>query len=201
MPDLTSTLQALQAHAWYPAAAGIVTLLLALFRRVAPGTWERLPRRWQWVPAVTLAALGAFVDAFSTGVSWRVALVLTAYGAVTAGLAAVGLLHTAKRITDRPTPPPADSIPVTVEDTPAPSTLRTVSTLLALMVLGAGCSGGVPETCQPDGDLATIEAAYVAETVAACRQYTTPDDCPQYPAIREKYRAQRAAWVSCQGKL
>jgi hypothetical protein len=200
MPDLTSTLQALQAHAWYPAAAGIVTLLLALFRRVAPETWARLPRRWQWVPAVLLAALGAFVDAYASGVSWRIALVLTGYGAVTAGLGAIGLLHTAKRMADKP--PPSDEVPVTVEDSTVPSTLRTGATLLVLMVLGAvGCSGGVPETCQPDTDLATIEAAYVAETVATCRQYTTPDDCPQYPAIREKYRVQRAAWVSCQGRL
>ncbi len=144
MPDLTSTLQALQAHAWYPAAAGIVTLLLALFRRVAPETWARLPRRWQWVPAVVLAALGAFVDAYASGVSWRIALVLTAYGAVTAGLGAIGLLHAAKRVAGGGEPPDG-AVPVTVE--PSPSTLKSGGLLfLALLAFGlTGCAGTFEE--------------------------------------------------------
>lgn len=144
--DITAIVQSIQAHAWYPAAAGVITLLLALFRRIAPATWERLPRRWQWVPAVVLATLGAFVDGYAQGVPWRVALALAAYAALTAGAAAIGLVHVTKRVTgsgsDGGTPtdsaaPPADP----------PSTLRSGAVglvFLAFGVLGAltltGCA-------------------------------------------------------------
>ena len=48
-------------------------------------------------------------------------------------------------------------------------------------------------------DQAAIEAAYVAEAVKACRAEGAKslDTCAAAGPIREKYRAQRAAWVEC----
>ena len=49
--------------------------------------------------------------------------------------------------------------------------------------------------CAPEA-LAAIEAAYVAEAIAAC-QGETEETCEALPAIREKYRAKREAWRTC----
>jgi len=136
MPEIVAITQSIQAHAWYPAAAGVITLLLALFRRVAPATWDRLPRRWQWVPAVVLAMLGAFVDGYAQGVSWRVALALAGYAALTAGMAAIGLVHAGKRVGESGSATPTATAPVV--ETP-PATMRSLTLLLALLAL-TGCA-------------------------------------------------------------
>ena len=167
--DITTIVQSIQAHAWYPAAAGVITLLLALFRRVAPTTWDRLPRRWQWVPAVALATLGAFVDGYAQGVSWRVALALAAYAALTAGAAAIGLVHVTKRVTgsgaDGGTPtdsaaPPADP----------PSTLR--SGAVGLVFLALGLLGALTLS----GCATTFEEARLAGATAAAPAAPSPTD-------------------------
>ena len=152
--DITTIVQSIQAHAWYPAAAGVITLLLALFRRVAPTTWDRLPRRWQWVPAVALATLGAFVDGYAQGVSWRVALALAAYAALTAGAAAIGLVHVTKRVTgsgaDGGVTATGDAAPPAAD---TPSTLRSGAVGLVFVALGllgaltlSGCAGTFEES-------------------------------------------------------
>ena len=172
--DITTIVQSIQAHAWYPAAAGVITLLLALFRRVAPATWDRLPRRWQWVPAVLVATLGAFVDGYAQGAPWGVALALAGYAAVTAGLAAVGLVHVTKRVTGSGTDgsTPADSA---APPTAPPSTLRSGAVglvFLAIGLLGAltltGCAGTFEEA-RLAGAPASAPAAPSPADVAYCR--------------------------------
>lgn len=174
--DITAIVQSIQAHAWYPAAAGVITLLLALFRRVAPATWDRLPRRWQWVPAVVLATLGAFADGYAQGVPWSVALALAAYAALTAGAAAIGLVHVTKRVTssgsDGGASATVDAAPPTTD---TPSTLRSGAVglvFLALGLLGAltlsGCAGTFEEA-RIAGHAAAAPAAPSPSDVAYCR--------------------------------
>ena len=63
----------------------------------------------------------------------------------------------------------------------------------ALLVYGA-CTQERP-ACDP-AVLAGIEAAYIAEAVQAC-QGQTFEGCTVLPAIRDKYRLQRAEWERC----
>ena len=72
--------------------------------------------------------------------------------------------------------------------------------LMALIALGVaalsvGCNTYRP-ACTPQ-QLATIEAAYVAEATAACKGYGL-DDCPFIDAIETKYAEQREEWARCQ---
>lgn len=174
--DITAIVAAVEARAWYPAIAGAITLLLVLLRRVAPETWARLPRRWQWVPAVVLAALAAFADAATSGVTWRVALALTAYSVLSAGMTAIGLHHAAKRVVEGG---PDATVPVGVEPSPAapdtPSTLRSGAVGLVFMALGmltvlslTGCAGTFEESRLARVP-STIAAAPTPADVAYCR--------------------------------
>lgn len=161
--DITTIVQSIQAHAWYPAAAGVITLLLALFRRVAPATWDRLPRRWQWVPAVVLATLGAFVDGYAQGAPWGVALALAGYAAATTGMAAIGLAHAGKRIGESGGTTPTATAPVV--ETP-PATLRSLTLLLALFAV-TGCATTFDEARLAGAPRA---AATTPADVAYCRE-------------------------------
>lgn len=69
------------------------------------------------------------------------------------------------------------------------------SLVVAVTMFFGGC---VPErpACAPEA-LAKIEAAYIAEAVQAC-QGSTFETCPALPGIREKYRAKRAEWETCE---
>lgn len=71
--------------------------------------------------------------------------------------------------------------------------MRTPSHLLFASLLLSGCQER--PACQP-AELARIEAAFVQEAVTTCAGQTI-ETCPQYPAIKAKYSAQRDAWVSC----
>jgi hypothetical protein len=95
---ITVLVAALSARAWYPLAAALVTCVIQVLKLVTPTTWERLPRRWQWVPAVLLATLGAFAEAASAGEHWGTAVALAVYGGITIGLASLGILHAGKRL-------------------------------------------------------------------------------------------------------
>ncbi len=58
-----------------------------------------------------------------------------------------------------------------------------------------------PADC-PKVDLAELEAEYIAESVRECKAEgaTSRATCKAWPAIRDKYRARRAAYVECQPK-
>lgn len=53
-----------------------------------------------------------------------------------------------------------------------------------------------PEPCT-ELELLELERAYVSEALTACRGQTY-DGCAELPAIREKYKQKRAAWVRCE---
>lgn len=54
------------------------------------------------------------------------------------------------------------------------------------------------EPCPPS-QLAEIETAFTIEAIAACRAEGAKSaaECKAFPAIRDKYRAERAAYVEC----
>lgn len=73
--------------------------------------------------------------------------------------------------------------------------------LLACIPLVFGCTWLQQQTegpCPPT-DLAAIEARFVVEATRACRAEgaETLAECKAYPAIRDKYRAERDAYVEC----
>ncbi len=54
-----------------------------------------------------------------------------------------------------------------------------------------------PSSCS-DTSLAALEASYVAEAIAACKaEGADTQGCKALPALREKYKARRAAYVEC----
>lgn len=74
---------------------------------------------------------------------------------------------------------------------------------LGLLVVGAlsACSPSKPAAPPPkaecsDDQLAKLEAAYIAEAVAACAGETY-DTCSELPGIRAKYAEAREAWKEC----
>jgi hypothetical protein len=92
---------AIEARAWYPAAGLGAMLLLRLARQVAPAAWARVPRRWQWLPVVVMAALAALADAYAGGATVEVAVAMVAYAALSA-MTAIGAHHTARRVGGEP---------------------------------------------------------------------------------------------------
>jgi hypothetical protein len=95
--EVENLISLVQARAWYPFAAMLLTFLITSWRAIQPKVWERIPRRWQWLPVAMFAGAGAFVDAFSTGKSWQVALAFATYALYSAALPAIGFHHVAKR--------------------------------------------------------------------------------------------------------
>lgn len=80
------------------------------------------------------------------------------------------------------------------------SGLRLLALMLCSIPILFGCAwlqATQAEPCTPT-DLAAIEVAYVAESIQACRaEGADADTCKALPAIQEKYRAKRAAYVEC----
>jgi hypothetical protein len=95
---MTELISAIESRAWYPVAGIAITLLLTLARRISPEAWTRVPRQWQWVPPVLLAALGGFAEGYSTGAAWSVALALAVYAGMSAGTGAIGAYHALRRV-------------------------------------------------------------------------------------------------------
>jgi len=91
---MTELQAAWESRAWYPLAGIIVTFILAAWKKLSPLMFAKIPPRYQWIPAVAVATLGAFLAAYQTGDAWFVAV----FNGISAGLAAIGAHHTAKRI-------------------------------------------------------------------------------------------------------
>lgn len=84
----------------------------------------------------------------------------------------------------------------------AKSAVKTAGVVVLLFVAlsTTACSAPNP-ACSPQS-LAAIEEGYISEVYFACRGYQGDPEwrtkCTEYPAIAEKYRQQRDAWVRCQ---
>lgn len=99
MNELQPILEAIETRAgWYPILGAVVTVVVMALKRVSPDLWAKLPQKWQWTPAVLIALCGGFADSYAADSVWWVALLMAVYAAATAGMAAVGIHHTAKRV-------------------------------------------------------------------------------------------------------
>lgn len=70
-----------------------------------------------------------------------------------------------------------------------------IAACVAMVGLLGACAASQSRDCS-EARLAEIEAAYVAEAVAACRGQEIAE-CEALPAIRDKYDALREGWVQC----
>ena len=98
MDNITQIIQAIQTHAWYSVAALALTLAILVWKQVQPQVWAKIPEKWQWVPAVVLAAVTAFVAAWQTGATVVQAVAVALFTALTGGTSAIGLHHTGKQL-------------------------------------------------------------------------------------------------------
>jgi len=107
--ELLPVVQAIDARAWYPLVAGLLTLAIHAYKKFQPLVWNKIPSRWQWAPAMLVAGATGFVDAELTGKTLTMALVMTLYSFFSIGAPAVGMAHTVKRIaaSKNPRPPPS----------------------------------------------------------------------------------------------
>lgn len=64
------------------------------------------------------------------------------------------------------------------------------------VLAGSGCSATQEKPACTEATLAYLETQYVAEALQVCAGYEA-SECPELPAIREKYRLKREEWVSC----
>lgn len=73
-----------------------------------------------------------------------------------------------------------------------------VCLLTAIATTSLGCHAPPIERPPPCAtqDLVTIEAAYVAEVVEACKGYTLRT-CPSIQPIERRYADKREAWIRC----
>jgi hypothetical protein len=82
------------------------------------------------------------------------------------------------------------------------SDIVVVGLAIGLLTTGIASCGAAQNPKCPDVALATIEARYVAEVVAACQDYggegePPVEECPDYPRLSDKYDAMRKEWVEC----
>jgi hypothetical protein len=100
MPDIIS---AVQARAWYPAAA-LILLFATQFLRKSPWTahiWKKIPEGARWLVPVAGGAVTGFVAAYQAGESLQDALLAALGGILTVSFPAMGANAA---LTDSPIP-------------------------------------------------------------------------------------------------
>ena len=78
---------------WWALVVVLVPAIVEFCKRVGPGLWAWVPQRVQWLPAAVLTSAAAIVPLLQSGEPWQA----VATSALEAFLAAIGLVHTAKR--------------------------------------------------------------------------------------------------------
>ena len=143
MEQIAELVAALQARAWYPVAGIAAAVLIKLIQFRTKWLTDNLPQKVQWLPAASIMVLGAFVDAYTSGVSWQTAGAWTFYAAIAGTPTAVGSHHIGKRITpkrsDTTAPPPSS---------PRKSgpPYRTAAAAIACLLFVGGCSPWLKQT-------------------------------------------------------
>lgn len=105
--DQVSLSEALAGAEWYAVAAIVLSAFLQAAKRMAPGTWERIPRQARWLVPVGMAAVGGFVEGYAAGVTWDVALFRALASGFFAGVGAIGSHSVARDIGASTKLPPA----------------------------------------------------------------------------------------------
>lgn len=194
---IRETLDAVHPAAFNVLLAVAVGLIVYLWRKVSPSTFEKLPPSVQSYPALVWGAMLSALTARTTELGGLLSDVLV--GGTVSGLIGIGGHHAMK----------ASQLPLLKHYQGAPRkrdlpvanaiVFATVLTFVVgiplLFILGCASPSKRP-ACAPE-ELAKIEAAFIAEGAVVCRgqKYET---CPELPALREKYDALRAEWERCE---
>ncbi len=192
MPELPHLPPVAQALAVLLGVAAAITRLLTASRSF----WNVLPNTLQKAFPALLVAIGLLPAALAQAKSWL--------DVVTALVLVVGAYFTASR-GDQRAPEGSGGVPrmhrsntdPRVEDTarinpPLPQNrIGRPPGFLILLVAGLAmhqqsCSAAKSLPCD-ESKLAAIDAAYVADTLAACRTYPDKESCPAWPALRDQH--------------
>jgi uncharacterized membrane protein YhaH (DUF805 family) len=130
-------IQAVRDGAWYAVFGYAITLVIALWRIWQPSVWKRIPRRWQWAPALGLTGLTTFVAAWQLGVEPAHAVAVAVWAVLVGGPAAIGMAHTAKRLLEKKEEPPPDEPKLHI-------TVTKVGLVFTVVIL-AGCAGSLEQ--------------------------------------------------------
>jgi hypothetical protein len=87
---------AIGSRDWYVLAAVLITIVLSIWDKFSSAAVKSLPKKYQFAPAMLACGLAAFVDAQVSGMGWKVALAMAAYGALH-GMTSIGFYHSLKR--------------------------------------------------------------------------------------------------------
>ena len=94
MYDIKAAIDAWDPRLFYVFMAGVVFVVIYLWRQLLPATFDNVPKRFQFVPALML---GAVLSASADSESVKTAVVSALVGALSSGLAAVGGHHALKQ--------------------------------------------------------------------------------------------------------
>jgi hypothetical protein len=198
---LGKLIEAIQQRSYYPLAAYLLTILIAVWARWQPRLFEPkggkgalIPDRLQWLPAVLLAGAGAFVGAFASGLSWQLAIGVTAYTMAVGGPMAVGVHRIAKETSGHKGAPASGS--------PSAGGIA-AGLVLFLAVAGwsAPACGATQKSERPpcqDTTLAAIVAACIGEITAACKaEGADYESCKARPALQAACDQRVDEWERC----
>lgn len=166
-PELAELLSAWHARDWY--ALAVVGVVLVMRGITNTPQWALITRRWEWLPPVLLGSVAGLVDAYYSGVHWRLAVLQAVAAGLQIGLGAIGTHHAWKRINET-----------------KPTRWRGFPVLL-LGIGASGCASSQREACY-----ARAHAAAHAHADAACPDW---DACSpeERDAILERYQAAQEA--------
>lgn len=87
--DLTT---AIEARAWYPAAALLLWYVLRAWKAYGAGKLlPRTPEGWRWLPPLLIAGVTGFVDGYASGLPLRGAAWRSVFAVFALGLPAMGV--------------------------------------------------------------------------------------------------------------
>lgn len=191
MEDLIPKLiEAAQERAWYPLIAIVCSMVIAIWRKVQPLAFERIPPQLQWIPAVVLAALASFVESQASGVGWQVAIGLAFWAAFAAGIPAIGLHRVVKEVAKKPEGGSGST------GGKATGLLGSIVLVVALCLPLPGCAEARPILRTVDDVAKNLCALFYAEKQSlsvedAARSFCRTRDAWE-PWIDEALRAQQA---------
>lgn len=197
---IAGLIDAIQARAYYPLFAFALTILIAIFARWQPRLFEPqgdkppiIPERIQWLPALLLAGATAFVGAWSSGLSWHMAVGVALYTMAVGGPATVGVHRMAKEARGRKGEP-ASGRPPNVGGIAAGVVLFVA---VAIGSGAPGCSSAKPILRTVHDVARSLCAIHYAELHGFSVEDAAKAFCSTEEALRpwidEALRAQRAA--------
>lgn len=172
-PAIAELLTAWTARDWYGLA--VINVYVVMRVLTSTGVWDRVPTRWQWAVPVLLGAVHGWGGAYYEGATLPMGLLQGGAAALQIGLGAAGVHHALKRVRGSDLP-------------------KWPTTGLLVLLLTVGCHDMGPCTA---ADAADLDARYTAELMAACHEYPSLQECPEFERISAEDTARREEFVQC----